>query len=347
MKTRKYYLTSRCHSCWSFFIAGLAAMALNMSVIMPCSADAERSMTQHGNWKVLCPGDGTTKACKAFSQEGKSTLAVQRFDNSGAIVLRLFTELSNPGIVKIIVNVDEKIRIELLPVFGFIWNENGEILIKGKEVNLLLDHFAHGNQVRFGLRVPILPSLLPITQFSLDGFSEALEMLQARDPEFASGSLALKMVGGLNKAVKRGDSSTVKKLLQAGANANSHDSLYQTPLHDAAANGHSEIADMLVAAGADVDATDILFGETPLHRASRQKSTAIIEVLIRRGAMVNARDKEGETPLHQAAEHGHKGIVRILVDNKADLCARNKNGRTPLGLAIDKGHTFFKRMLKC
>jgi ankyrin repeat protein len=72
-------------------------------------------------------------------------------------------------------------------------------------------------------------------------------------------------------------------------------------LHEAAREGHKEIAELLIAEGADLNAKgDMYGGGTPLHYAARFGHTEVAELLIAKGADVNAKDEDGKTPLDLA-----------------------------------------------
>jgi ankyrin repeat protein len=54
-------------------------------------------------------------------------------------------------------------------------------------------------------------------------------------------------------------------------------------------------------------------GETPLHRAAAFGDAAVIDMLLKAGAKVEARDAHGESPLCWASWHGRSGaILRLL-----------------------------------
>jgi ankyrin repeat protein len=99
----------------------------------------------------------------------------------------------------------------------------------------------------------------------------------------------------------------------------------ETPLHWAAENGLTGIAEDLIANGAVVSAPD-QFGRTPLHLAVR--STAMLELLIQAGASVNVQDIFGRTPLHHALPHPES--VEVLLAAGASVTTEDFIGNTPL-----------------
>ena len=108
----------------------------------------------------------------------------------------------------------------------------------------------------------------------------------------------------IHKAAEDGNIEVVKQHLAAGADVNmkNEDDLGATPLHQAADNGHKEIAELLIINDADVNAKD-KDGETPLHKASSSGEKEIIELLIAKGADVNAKDNSSHewTPIAVAS----------------------------------------------
>jgi ankyrin repeat protein len=137
-----------------------------------------------------------------------------------------------------------------------------------------------------------------------------------------------------------GVSERVVELLAADrglVNSYSHDGW--TPLHLAAFFGRPDIAEILLANGADVHArSKNQMQNTPLHAAVAGKRTDIASVLLNHGAEVNATQHGGWTPLHAAAQNGDVELARLLIALGADVKARAENNQTALDLALTKGH---------
>src|ERR1035438_8948319 len=119
-------------------------------------------------------------------------------------------------------------------------------------------------------------------------------------------------------------------------------------LTEAALKGQTDIADLLIAKGANVDARD-KSGATPLHQAALKGNLAFATLLLQHGADVNARDRDGATPLHNAALSGGSEMAALLLDKGATVNAREagdaESGATPLYLAAAWGRTSIVELL--
>ncbi len=147
----------------------------------------------------------------------------------------------------------------------------------------------------------------------------------------------------LMAATAAGDLIGVQVLLANGAEVdarypvlNGFNDLH-TPLLVASRDGHTEIVRALIAAGADVNATEPTFGAVPLHKAVYNGHADITQVLVDTpGTDIDFQGStNGYTPLHDALWHGFEDCARILVRAGARLDLVGHDGLTPLELAAD------------
>jgi cytohesin len=116
----------------------------------------------------------------------------------------------------------------------------------------------------------------------------------------------------IHEAIEKGNIEAVKQHLAAGTDVNSKDEDVElTPLQMAAGEGQKEIAELLIAKGADVNAMTA-DGLTALFAAILGPNKEIVELLIAKGADVNARGFLGMTPLNMAADEGQKETADLL-----------------------------------
>jgi len=71
-------------------------------------------------------------------------------------------------------------------------------------------------------------------------------------------------------------------------------------------------------------------GATALHVAAAKGYLDVIDVLIRAGANINAVDNDGWTPLHAAAHWDKHDVIHFLLERNADFDAKNYAGQTAL-----------------
>jgi ankyrin repeat protein len=112
-----------------------------------------------------------------------------------------------------------------------------------------------------------------------------------------------------------------------------------TALHWAARWDDLKTAELLLEAGADVNAIDEL-GATPLWVACSEVGPSMVEILLKAGASPNAALMSGETPLMAAAHVGNVGVVRSLVEAGGDVNAvESGRQQTALMWAAAEGHS--------
>lgn len=151
----------------------------------------------------------------------------------------------------------------------------------------------------------------------------------------------------LHWAASRGDVSTVKILLQAGAKADAEDEMHGTPLSFAASSGSIQALKSLIAAGANIQAKNRR-GTQALYFACRHQSDiAPIKLLLRAGAQINCKNINIHTPLTGAAITNRREIGAFLLDQGADMDNRGIYGDTPLSEAvIHNSHEFLEMLLQ-
>ena len=115
------------------------------------------------------------------------------------------------------------------------------------------------------------------------------------------------------QAVRDGDVSVVESLLRDDPGlVHAADEHLKTPLHWAAEYERSDVAQMLLDSGADLEATTS-WGATALDWAATMGSTNVAELLLKRGA-------KGMN-LVVAASLGNLDLVRDLLDSGASLAS--------------------------
>ena len=133
-------------------------------------------------------------------------------------------------------------------------------------------------------------------------------------------------------AAMRGDTEAVRSLLRGGADVNLSQGDGMTALHWAARRGDGELAEILIYAGASLDAGTRIGRYTPLHVATREGKAGVVEILLEAGADPQlATTNSGATPLHLAARSGDAEIVSKLLKHGAQVDVREAAwGQTPL-----------------
>lgn len=115
----------------------------------------------------------------------------------------------------------------------------------------------------------------------------------------------------LIEATLAGDVAMVRSLLQSGTDPNL---VYNTntALTYAARDGFTEIAQLLIASGADVNWIDGE-GVTPLILASFKGHVELAELLLANGADITVRDQWNRTALDYALRRGEEDAIAQLL----------------------------------
>jgi len=154
-------------------------------------------------------------------------------------------------------------------------------------------------------------------------------------------ALALPGYGGeIHTAIKDGDVAKVTALLKANpklVEARDASAYGATPLVVAATTGQKEIAELLLANKADIEAQDA-GGWTALTKAVANKHPEVVVVLLKHKANVNTAMMIGRTSLHYAVMNDDKPMAKLLLANGANpnLGTSNEYDPPPLHEALNK-----------
>jgi uncharacterized protein len=169
------------------------------------------------------------------------------------------------------------------------------------------------------------------------GSAETCELLISR----ADMLLEAKDAGerpALMYAAGSGRLQIVQLLLKHGADINTADTSWSTPLIVATLQQHVEVALCLLKAGADVNAVDCT-GRSAWMVAVQLNSIALAESLLDHGADINTENNERDNILFKAAQLGHVSMMELLVERGLSITALNKYNHTLLMVAAWHAHT--------
>ena len=148
----------------------------------------------------------------------------------------------------------------------------------------------------------------------------------------------------LMEATKAGDAATIRALIEDRVDVNVSEPDGATALHWASHRDDLEMADLLIRAGARVNAVND-YGIAPLNLACTNGSAAMVEKLLKAGANLHAVPSTGETPLMTAARTGKVDVVNVLLAHGADVNAKEPSGQTALMWAVGEEHLDIARIL--
>ena len=144
--------------------------------------------------------------------------------------------------------------------------------------------------------------------------------------------------------------STVEVVLRRPQDPNWMNHTGQTALVVASDLGHTDVAGLLLEAGADPDLRGSAEGDgeqlTPLCAASTEGHMGIVRLLLDAGADHRALSgSRKRAALYEACWHGHMEIVRLLLGAGADVNQEDACCHTALRAAAIRGHARVVRLL--
>jgi uncharacterized protein len=151
----------------------------------------------------------------------------------------------------------------------------------------------------------------------------------------------------LMDAVKGNQVARVRQLIQEGADVDELDDHQDAPLVMAAYQGHVEVLQLLLEAGADVKAVDPEMRATALHAAAYAGRTDAARLLIQYGIDIDRQGPyNGYTALHDAIWQNHVATAQVLIEAGANLSLKSNAGETPLDLARARGRREISALLE-
>lgn len=148
-------------------------------------------------------------------------------------------------------------------------------------------------------------------------------------------------------AARNGLLAEVRELLQLGAPVDTLSDYNKTALMEALEQGHENVAEELIKAGAKLSIKHGPGKRTQLMCAAQGGLHTFVKKLLQMGSNPNdvmhpsedAYTPDGTTALMLAAQNGHDSVVRLLLDSGALPHLRNEDGQTAADLARENGHT--------
>lgn len=184
----------------------------------------------------------------------------------------------------------------------------------------------------------------PVIQAAWKRHQDVVDYFLHEIPEKAQGTNRLGVT--INLAARQGWLDIVRQHIAADPlSVHQRGWIGDTPLHWPAHNGLVEIVEVLLDAGAVIDADEInCYGGKPLHWAS-EHAPETVELLLSRGADVNSRNMKtdsefhGMTPLIMNATQRDDcaEVTRLLLQAGAEINAVDARGKKALDYADEYG----------
>lgn len=177
----------------------------------------------------------------------------------------------------------------------------------------------------------------PIAYAAMGGHTDAIDLLLAHGADIEDTS-----DGGwtpLCWAVMRGESEAAQHLIRLGAVPDVSNADGVTPLMRACGSGDAELVRVLLESGVDLNAREEHARRMALHVLALRGNTEISELVLDAGARIDARDSFDMTPLQYAAKYGHRELAELLKARgaAADDLEENYGRHRLLSQSLDGG----------
>lgn len=169
------------------------------------------------------------------------------------------------------------------------------------------------------------------------GQVEAARLLLERGAKINAQQSSGQKSSALMRAAENDRVAMVRFLLERGASVNARDGDGGNAVYHAVINKNTEVLNLLIKAGGEIDVATSIGKSTPLMRAAYLGNDAAVRTLLQAGASHAKRDKDGRTALSEAAYQGHNDVVAALLAAGAQVDAADNEGNTPLMRAAQWG----------
>ena len=166
------------------------------------------------------------------------------------------------------------------------------------------------------------------------GHSEIMKLLLAKDADV--NVKGHRNMTALLVSCQNGFTSTTKLLLESERRVDfvATDLNGNNALMYASMSGSSQIAEMLIKAGIDIEEMNEKKG-TALTFGVLLGKENLVEYLLENNAASNAQDGHGNTALHLAATLHHTKIIKLLKENGARMDVQNTECKVPKQMCED------------
>jgi ankyrin repeat protein len=185
----------------------------------------------------------------------------------------------------------------------------------------------------------LLTQLMKVTT-GKDVYYEIIRELLQKGVNVNSGNIP-----ALNYATMNNNIDLTQLLLRYGANPNSKDKTFMTPLIYSINNSNTNMANLLLKRGADINYGGPEGDNLPINIAINKKNKELVDVLIQHKPNMNIRDRKLNTPLHYLSKSFNKENNMWILPSKAyrlffkgNIDQSNLDGETPRNLLKNSKH---------
>ena len=170
---------------------------------------------------------------------------------------------------------------------------------------------------------PTVSLYLATQRGDLDQLERHLHWQSAINQPFPDGNYPLHSVAA------QGRISLLQALLSHQAKLEVRNALERTPLEVAILTGHTQAADLFIAAGANLSATALLI----IAATENTQDRDIVRYLVQHGANLEVKNSAGDTALLIAIRQQNHRLVAHLLAQGANVNAHDADGHSALQLA--------------